>query len=170
MGGRRVQSPDGATWIVRRRWVSWRPRWLWRRRRKRGASSESRAPGDSAWSAIDFLDLPDLDWLAVIAVAIVALVIFVFFVLPALFFLLQLLIFLVLLGATIVLRVVLRRPWVIDAAPLGADIPKMQWAVVGWWRSRRVIAEVAQALELGQRHIEPEGATLIRGAEPGKPG
>ena len=131
MTGRKVQTPNG-TWVVRRRWVKWRPRWLWRRRRKEG---EEPAPGDSGWSAIDFLDLPDLDWLAIIVVAIVALVLFVFFVLPALVFVLQLLIFLVLLGATIVLRVVLRRPWVIEAGPLGAETPGMQWAVVGWWEA-----------------------------------
>jgi hypothetical protein len=91
-GGRRVVEPDNHVWIIRRRWLRWRPRWWGPRPRAQD---------------LDRFDLPlDLDfdagWIFLVVLIILALVAFVFLVLPALLLALQVLIFLLLLAATFV--------------------------------------------------------------------
>ena len=155
MGGRKVQSPDGGAWLIRRRWVKWRPRWPWRRRQTHQAPAEK----DSQWESWDLLELLDPEAILVGLLAL-AWLFLIFVVLPGLFLLLQMLIFVVVAGFTIFMRVLLRRPWIVEAIRVdGKD--RKEWAVVGWWRSRLVIAEVAQGISLGHRLIQPDGARLI---------
>ena len=61
------------------------------------------------------------------------------------------------LALTVVLRVIFRRPWIVEAGRADG-MGRMQWAVVGWRRSGRVIAEVAQSISVGHGTMQPEGA------------
>ena len=153
----KVIAPDGATWIVRRRWMEWGPHWpyTWRSRKKSRRNDDAKG-----WSWLDFLDF---DEFSLIILAVVgAIFVLIFFVLPALIFILQLLIFITLLAVTLFLRTLLRRPWTVEAIRTGPDPRRMDWEVVGWWRSRRVIAEIAQSISLGHRRIQPDGATQAK--------
>jgi hypothetical protein len=154
----KVTAPDGSTWMVRRRWLAWSPRWPNRPRRIK-RSGEKREKGDR-WS---WLDLP-IDELSLVIVLVLAVfLILIIFVLPALIFVLQVLVFLVLAGLAVAGRVLLRRPWKIEAVRAGDPPQKLEWEVVGFWRSRRVLREIAQGLSMGHRFIEPEGSRLIEG-------
>jgi len=127
--------------------------------RKRVRTHEEPSSG-----ALDFLDLLD-ELVIVLLVAAAVIALLIFFVLPALLFVLQLLIFFALLFLTVFLRVVLHRPWIVEAFRVdGRD--RKEWAVMGWWRSRRVIDEVAQGISLGHRLIEPEGAHRVTSVAP----
>ena len=66
--------------------------------------------------------------------------------------------FLVFLVLSIGARVLLRRPWLVEAAN---ESQTREWKVVGWRRSGQVVREIADAIQLGQRVIEPEGAQPI---------
>jgi hypothetical protein len=100
-------------------------------------------------------------------IAIVVLAVLVFFVLPALVFLVQLVIFLVLLCVTLLLRILFRRPWIVDAIREGDASRRLEWDVVGWWRGRQVMVEIAQGISHGHSHIQPAGARAVPPAGPG---
>jgi hypothetical protein len=141
---RTVTSPEGRTWIVRRRWVPWRLRF----------GRPWKPPRDS-WRIVDFLDIgeffPFIGW--VFALLLLALLVFLF--LPIAVFLIELLIFLALAGLAAVGRVLFRRPWIIEAESEG-QIDR--WRVAGWGASGRAINEVAEALQAGQRTVIPSDA------------
>jgi hypothetical protein len=106
----------------------------------------------------------DLLWLDELGLAILATVgvflLIVFIILPAVVFVFQLVVFVAVLALSVFLRVLLRRPWTVEAVSVQPEGERRTWAVVGWRRSRRVIAEVGQGIALGHRFIEPEGARL----------
>jgi hypothetical protein len=82
----------------------------------------------------------------------------VFFVLPALILLVELLLFLVLLAIVAAVRSILRRPWTVEAVREGPEPSAKRWGVIGLRRSRRVVGEIADALERGAAVIEPADA------------
>jgi len=93
------------------------------------------------------LDVPDsLGIVVVMVVLIIALALAWFFVLPALILILDVLLVLALAGLAMAARVLLRRPWIIEAdSPSGHH----EWRVVGWQAARRQVDEAARWLERG---------------------
>jgi hypothetical protein len=152
--GRTVSSPDGNRWYVRRVWLPWRPKWRGRRRDIDPTDADGLQLASGC--APDALD----DVLAILAVVAFVLL-FVLFVWPVLVALVEvvLLAVLVLLGG--MARIVLRRPWVVEATPATGS-GRFRWKVVGWRRSGEVVEELAGQLAAGQPlrvsgpHVAPE--------------
>jgi hypothetical protein len=80
---------------------------------------------------------------------------------PLLFFGVELIIVGVLLAAGLVGRVVLRRPWVIEATSVDSATSgrQLEWRVSGWRKSSELIDKVASDLAAGR---EPPQSTLSR--------
>lgn len=140
---RTVSSPDGNRWYVRRVWVPWRPKWRGRKPDLPEALDLEHASG----CAVDSFD----DVLAVVGIVIFVVLFFVF-VWPLLFVIVEVLALavLVLLGG--LARIVLRRPWIVEATP-ATGTGRFRWKVVGWRRSGEVVDEVAAQLAAGIRSI-----------------
>lgn len=58
-------------------------------------------------------------------------------------------------------RIVLRRPWVVEAKNLTEPGKSRRYAVKGWLRSRRAIAEIKSGLATGGLPAMVEGAVLL---------
>jgi hypothetical protein len=118
------------------------------------------------WALPDWLDIPAAGggegclW---IVLAIAGLAILIFFVIPALVFLVELVLFLVIASVVVFVNSLFRRPWIVVAAREVPEAQIIRWKVVGLLRSRRAMREIAEALSLGQRHIEIPEAELIDG-------
>lgn len=111
---------------------------------------------------LDWLDVPadipfDDEFGCVAGIAILLSVVglialSVLFVFPAVIFVLEVLILVVLIGGGVLARVVLRRPWTIEAREVAtARTPRQShaWHVVGWRASERSIARVVGQIEAG---------------------
>lgn len=172
MGRAAVSTPAGESWRVRRLWA---PRLggrrLWARVRRR-----FRKPTDFPDSGLADPTgcLPDaLDefflvlglFLAVLLVVLLA----VFVVVPLLLALLDLVVVLVLALLGVLARVLLRRPWTVEAeacaGPRAGTV--ITWRVVGWRASGEHAAQVAEALRAGV-DLPPGGVAIdVRGADRG---
>lgn len=154
MPAREVFAPDGRRWVVRRRWVarygaaSW---WdhlghRWERRRgrrtRRAEHKERGCNGDLSGFAVD-----SLQDLALVILAAAAIVLLVMVLWPLLLVLVDALVLLVLAVGGACARVVLRRPWAVDAVPDVGDA--LRWRIIGWRRSGRLRDEIAEAFERG---------------------
>ncbi|HEV7774091.1 MAG TPA: hypothetical protein VGO48_12480 [Conexibacter sp.] len=147
MGRGIVTAPDGERWRVRRRWLDRpapRPWTRWRRSRKRKDDSEAGGGwlSDAALTGVDSLGGLGL---VIGAVVVIALLVFVLLPLIGIAFELALLIGFVMSG--LFGRVVLRRPWTIEAVSLDEPGRRSAFAVTGWRRSRRSLAALASAIE-----------------------
>jgi hypothetical protein len=126
----------------------------WRRPPRHSGDS---APGRDGSSALDYLDVfdifggvgdnPLLGITVVIGIAVFAVVAW-FFVIPALLALLDIAVLVALIVAGIVSRVLMHRPWEIEA--VSAD-DRLGWRVLGWRRSARAIDSVCTTLSQGMR-------------------
>ena len=139
MRRREVVAPDGTRWSVGRRWLPrrWRgPRW------RRTGDGIDLIPIDLAEGGLTG---------ALIGLAIaVGVVLFVVFLAPLLVLLVEILIAVVLVAGVVLGRVLLRRPWIVEARPANrATKAAFTWRVVGWRESGRVIEEVSGALASG---------------------
>jgi hypothetical protein len=135
-----VTAPNGRTWKVRRRWF---PR-LRKFRRGKTQLDGLDGLGDVAW-----LDGDTPVALVVGIVAVLLLVLLAPVVLPTLLFVLQIVLLVVIVPAYLVLRLVLRRPWVIEATSSGPPEESMRWGVVGLRASGAAREEIAIALAAG---------------------
>lgn len=154
---RAVKAPDGSAWTIERHWAP-RPRW-WRgleecsRDRRRAREKEKEHDHrKGGWGWLDVLQIGDVEApigavLLIIAVALVVFLI-VWFGWPMFVFALDTLLFIPLVLLTILTRVVLRRPWMLEAAtsasPRGPR--SVIWKVVGWRRSSRAADRMAKAI------------------------
>jgi hypothetical protein len=140
--GQRVSTPDGVQWRVRRRWLTrgMRHRWAWRR--EAGENVASRLP----WDSISDFDLAG-GLLVIVGLIVVTLVL-----IPILLFGIELIIVGCFLAAGLVGRLLLGRPWVIEARVLGRSdqAQSLQWKVSGWRRSRQRIDDVVKELAAGR--------------------
>jgi hypothetical protein len=107
------------------------------------------------WVPFDFGDLGDVE--AVVAV-VVAVVLIVFVIIPLLLFGVELVVVGGALAASIISRMLLGRPWTVEAERVGGRREVLSWSVSGWRRSDRAIDEIAQALAAGSRP-HPHDAT-----------
>jgi hypothetical protein len=132
-----LTSPDGDQWQVRRRWLD-RP--VPRIRRSLGKVNDEVA----LESGLEASSVGDSIPLAVgIAVAVALLV---FILLPLIGVALEIVLLLMLLSSGIVGRVLLRRPWTIEAINLVHPQRSAAFAVKGWQRSTRAIDELVKTI------------------------
>lgn len=137
MPSTRAMDPRGNEWVVRRRWVHRRLRW-------RG----QRGTGD----LLDGADLigfgGDLPVVGVIF-TVVALLLFavaaVLLIVPALIFVAELLIVVAIVGLGLVGRVLLGRPWTVQARNLATG-SAYEWKISGWRASRELVTSITDQL------------------------
>ena len=131
----RTVSPDGTAWVVRRRWLP-------------GTSTDSITTrfGRRFRRVAERSDGLDVDpgCGEVLGEGIAAAIALIAIVL------------LLLAGAILVARVVLRRPWIVEA--VDADGDAHRWDVVGWRASGAACTTVAQHLEAG---LAPAAIVLV---------
>ncbi len=138
-----VVAPDGTAWRVSLRWLPRPPRWLGFGSARRRRSGEGRG---WAWAEGSFDLAPDLELAALVVAVVVAVLLAGLFVFPALVFVLDVLLVVLLAGVAVAGRVLLRRPWVVEAR---SGTRSQEWRVVGWRASRRAIRSVADDLRRG---------------------
>jgi hypothetical protein len=112
--------------------------------RHRFRAKRAESVGDVAldpFVALDVLDSP----VAALVVAIAALLLFLI-LLPLIGFLFELLVVLLLVWSGIAARLVLGRPWIVEAVDLDNAERSTEFAVKGLRRSGRAIDELAQAI------------------------
>ena len=158
MRGRIVTAPDGTRWRVRRRWLDRpAPKPFSRWRSRRTASDDGEVGGTWGLEAL----VNGLDSLALVAAVVAAIALIVFVLLPLLGIAFELALLLVLLTASLFGRVVLRRPWTIEAVAIDESGRRSAYAVSGWRGSRRALAALAAAVETtGPPAALPEGEPL----------
>jgi hypothetical protein len=130
-----VTSPDDRRWRVRRRWLE-RPRPSLRRRWRKNKDEASDAWG-LGWG-LDALGGFGMTLLLVVAVVFVS----VFLLGIAL----ELIALALVLGVSLFSRVVLRRPWIIEAVEVGEPEERVAFAVKGWRDSRQAVQELRTAI------------------------
>ena len=154
MGAVRVTSPAGATWTVRRRWLPHRegigPRERFRRHRERGGSD---------WGGgLDVLDFgSDLAGIAVVIGLIVAILVVLFFGWPLVLIGIDLVWLLVVGIFGTIGRVVLRRPWRVEARTAGE---RRDWYVQGFRAAGQHRDEIARQLRHGQNPLGDDAGAL----------
>jgi hypothetical protein len=186
---RRVVTPDGHVWYVRRRWARRRPPWSRRSRpplARVDADEELTAeepvtpPVDALFTYYDSdLGEPGFDryyderdtlentLLAVVVVAVAAVLAAaatVQFVLPWLLPWVAAnavpLVGAAAVAAVLVVADRLRRPWFVELQRQGlTDAPRRVWRVRGWRRSGRLMDEIATAIREGR--IDSEHAAIL---------
>ena len=146
IGEQTVRDPGGREWTVGIRWLPRRPTWLgW----GPGRTRKSGSPSD-----LEFLDLAggcmpdDIPVLAAIAGVIVVLTLIWFAVLPIAVFALDLLFLLLVAAGGVAIRVLFRRPWIVEASTAGET---RHWPVVGLRSSRALVGEVSWAIQNGRK-------------------
>ncbi|MCU1485813.1 MAG: hypothetical protein JWN67_2559 [Actinomycetia bacterium] len=153
-----VRDPEGRDWMVRRQWL---PRHenvgtrILRERRERRAQRRSdrerrRSADPSTTRWFDWFDVPS-DGVGLAIVGVVAVVLLLLWGWPLLLALLDVLFVLLLAVCSVVARLVLRRPWLIEATSGEARLTRQ---AVGWRASGRTVRTWAEELRHG-RGLEP---------------
>jgi hypothetical protein len=145
-----IGAPDGRTWRVRRHWLPRLREDRWPVRFRRWARElvrdvRARDVFEGVGCVADLLEAA-----AVVAVglAVVVLVLLLAFVVaPVVFALVDALVVLVLAGLGVLARVVLRRPWTVEA--LASDDERAEWKVVGFRASGALKHDLRARLEAG---------------------
>ncbi|MBW3669772.1 MAG: hypothetical protein KY443_11240 [Actinobacteria bacterium] len=140
-----VTTPDGGRWRVGRRWVPWR----FRLRKPRSPLDDIELPLDIA---VPF------DGIFVIVGVVVAALAFGLLMVPVVIALVELTILVPLVAVGVLVRLLLRRPWIVDVERLDA-YDRAGWEVVGWRRSGRLVTALATQLRSGQPLTGLPGAT-----------
>jgi hypothetical protein len=160
--GKDVTSPDGDRWRVRRRWMD-RAMPNVRKRFRRNRKESEDGP------LLDSFFVPDaLDGLGGIAIAIglaVFAVIVIIVLLPLIGLLLELLLVVLLLCSGIVGRVLLGRPWTVEAIDLDEGERSVAYAVKGFRNAGHAVDELSRTLAASgppDRLSEGERTTLPR--------
>ncbi len=162
-----VHDPQGRRWNVSVRMLPWGVRWRGPRiRRKEHAEETADGVRERRW--YDWVDVGDplvaldegLGGFAVVLLVLTAIVIGVLFVLPAFILLVELLIVATLVLGAVAVRVLFRRPWLVDA--VSDDGQRLTWKVVGYARSREVTHEFANLLGKGVANPSLPDAMLVR--------
>lgn len=143
-----AEGQSGQNWVVRRRWTPrLGPDTVFGRLRRRFRAVRRRAKG--LGEGIDVVPdgCVDLESLLIGVVLIVVVLLAIFFVIPLLVTLVDLVIVLLLALLGVVARIVLRRPWTIEAR--ADDGTVLTWKVVGWRASGQRRVEIAEMLAAG---------------------
>jgi hypothetical protein len=145
-------TPAGTQWRVR---VVWQPRW--QALTRRFAAWRRKGGGGGDWDGAAALDAADnlLVGLAMMVGIILFGLLFWFLLLPLLLLVVDLLVVLVLLALAIPARVLLRRPWTIEAvaaAPNGRE-RRLVTQTVGWRKALAMRDEIIRKIREG--HPDP---------------
>jgi hypothetical protein len=135
-----ILAPDGRTWTVRRQWVPrLGPETLWGRfhRRFRQTFRASTTAAESGWA----------DVLLESVVVSILLLLGLLLGLPFLVALLDVAMLLLLAALALGARVLLRRPWIVQAQ--AGDGTVRTWRVTGWRASLQRREEIEERLRLG---------------------
>lgn len=133
-GGAIVRSPDGRRWRTRRRWLERplpSPRRHWRKTKDEAAD---------AWDL--GIGLDELAGGPIVVLVVAAVVVFVLLLGIAL----ELVVVAALLVAGLLARVVLRRPWIVEATAMGDAEERVAFAVEGWRDSGTALGELRTAI------------------------
>ena len=155
---RTVTAPGGETWAVS-------PRWNLTESPVRLPSAWRRKDRDGDGRFADWLDPSvmigdDLVGTLVFLVIMIVVGVLAWFVIwPLLAIAIEVLIGLLLVFASIVARVALRRPWIVEARSSGGG--RLEYAVRGYGAMRRVLAELAAQLQLGNARPQLAGAVEL---------
>ena len=160
-----VRDLQGRHWKVSVRMLPWGLKWRGPRTRKdRPGDTEEKVPTGRWYDGLDIADLTLFDeglgGFVAVLLFIVAIAIGVLFILPAFIFLIEVLIVALLVLGTILLRVVFRQPWLVDA--VASDGTRMTWKVVGYRNSRRVVDEIGGLIARGASSPTVHDAVLVR--------
>jgi hypothetical protein len=143
----RVRAPDGKTWVVRRRWMPKRPR-LRRRVRANDVIQSSN------WDIPDLGGIEELGPLGIV-VGIVGALLFVLVVstvlIPFLALTIELILVIILFGAGLIGRLLLGRPWRIEATTSGPPEERREIEVAGLRESAQAARDLAKDLEAGHQ-------------------
>jgi hypothetical protein len=135
-----VTSPDGDRWRVKRRWTN---RSLPDVRRRFTDNDDG---GSAVETGMEGL-FSGLDESIVLSIAMaVLLVLFVLVLWPLLGIAFELVLLFVVLSSGIVGRVLLRRPWIVEATNLDHPERSTTFGVKGWRRSGQAIEELARTI------------------------
>ena len=135
-----MTSPDGDRWQVRRRWLDRGMPKLWERFRRHRKEAEDSNLLDDAYV---------FDGLAGIGIALVAIAIAVVVtvvLLPLLGVALELVLLILLFASGLFGRIVLRRPWTVEAIDLDDGERSVAYAVKGFGAAGRAAEELASAI------------------------
>jgi hypothetical protein len=143
--GKLVTAPDGGRWSVRRRWLD-RPFPSLRKRFRTGRNEnlEDNVIG-GLWNVPDVSE----GWASLAVAAAVLLIVFV--ALPLLGVALELIALIFVLCSGMVGRVVLGRPWTVEAVERGGRNRSFSFPVKGWRRAGEAAAGLAREIAAGGR-------------------
>lgn len=153
-----VLDPEGVRWRVRRRWAP-RHNGLLRRFNAWRAKRRAEGKGGRDSKLLDFIDIPlvgesltgVLVGIALMIGFVVSVLLLWFVVFPFVLLVVDLLIVILLAALGTAARVLLGRPWTIEAtSDTGAT---RTWNVAGALRSRRACREAAEALASGTPYL-----------------
>jgi hypothetical protein len=151
VGARTVTAPNGERWRVGRRWLNRPVPKLFRPRRARRQATGGADRTEGILGALDpTMGLDVGDSLALLGIAVGVFVVFllvVFVLLPLIGIALELALAIGFVSSGLFGRLVLRRPWTIEAVSLDAPERRSAFAVTGWRRSGRALAALAAAIE-----------------------
>jgi hypothetical protein len=137
--GKLVTAPDGGRWLVRRRWLD-RPLPALGNRFRAGRKKDlEEGVVDGLWN----VEIGE-GW-AGIAVA-AALLLIVFVLLPLLGVALELIALIFVLCSGVAGRVVLGRPWTVEALERGDQQRSVSFPVKGWRRAGQAATDLAQVI------------------------
>lgn len=144
-----VTDPNGDVWTVRRRWIPHRTGIGFAARMRGRRGKKKRKGEESRWyDSADFgSGCLDLDGILVVVALLAGVLLLIFVGLPLLFLLLDLVWLVAVLVLGVVGRVVLGRPWDVEA--VGPDGTRGRWRVKGFRAAGRKVSEIAQHVELG---------------------
>jgi hypothetical protein len=134
-----VTDPQGTHWAVRRKWVHRRLRW-------RGKAGRSIDLMDGSDLASFGAELPVVGAIFLVVALLLFAIAAVIFVVPAVVFVAELLLIAAFVGLGLFGRVLLGRPWTVEAREKGAD-HAYEWKVRGWRASGELREAIAQQLQ-----------------------
>lgn len=158
-----VTAPDGAQWRVRRRWLD---QSLPDLRRHFKVNREEVHTGNAldGLSGLDLSGALDAGSPAFAIVAVIAMLLVIFVLLPLLGVALELIALLFLLGSGLIGRVLLGRPWIVEAVKVSDPEERAAYAIKGWRRSTEVLRELRTTIATAG----PPSRGLRRGASPSR--
>lgn len=133
-----VVDPQGNEWVVRRRWIHRRLRWRGKGRRSLDLIDGADLVGAGA-------DLPVVGVILLVVALVLFAVAAVLLIVPALIFLVELLIIVVIVGLGLMGRLLLGRPWTVEARR-SEPRQAFEWKVTGWRASSDLVQTVADQL------------------------
>jgi hypothetical protein len=139
--GKLVTSPDGERWRVRRRWMD-RPLPDVRKRFREAGSERSPIDAYDGFWTMDAIG--ESGWTGV-AIA-VAVVLFILVFLPLIGVAFELILVLLVFTSGLAGRIVLGRPWTVEAVNLGDSARSIAYGVKGFGKAGKAVDELATAL------------------------